>query len=70
MYSPKIQPELISPLYHAAKSRGIPMTKLVNSILYEHLISIEQVEDPEPPAEKTILMGFYSTDAPVNTEAG
>lgn len=70
MYSPKIQPELISPLYHAAKSRGIPMTKLVNSILYEHLTSLEQAADPEPQAEKTIPMGFYSTDAPVNKEAG
>ena len=69
MYSPKIQPELISPLYHAAKSRGIPMTKLVNSILYEHLTSLEQVEIGEPPAEKTIPMGFYSTDSPVNKEA-
>lgn len=37
MYSPKISEELISPLYHQAKARGIPMTRLVNEILSEHL---------------------------------
>ena len=58
MYSPKINPELISPLYHEAKKAGIPMTKLVNQIIYEHLSGIEP--DPEPE-EKPIPMGFYST---------
>ena len=37
MYSPKISEELISPLYHKAKARGIPMTRLVNEILSEYL---------------------------------
>ncbi|MFA5010536.1 MAG: hypothetical protein WC644_01160 [Ignavibacteria bacterium] len=61
MYSPKINPELISPLYHAAKSRGIPMTKLVNQIIYEHLESLP-VPEPEPQ-EKVIPMGFNPNDA-------
>lgn len=65
MYSPKIQPELISPLYHAAKERNMPMTKLVNAILKEHLEGNNQMVP-----EKLIPMGFYSTDAPVNKEAG
>jgi len=59
MYSPKIDPTLISPLYHQAKEKGIPMTKLVNSILSEHL-QPESVSDK--PSEPTIPMGFYSTD--------
>ena len=44
MYSPKISEELISPLYHQAKARGIPMTRLVNEILSEHL-SLELQHD-------------------------
>jgi hypothetical protein len=41
-YSPKISENLISPLYHLAKSKKIPMTKLVNSIIEKHL-SLELV---------------------------
>lgn len=59
MYSPKIDPSLISPLYHQAKAKGIPMTKLVNEILSEHL-QPESVSDK--PSENSIPMGFYSTD--------
>ena len=33
MYSPKIDEEFIPPLYRIAKSKGIPMTRLVNQIL-------------------------------------
>lgn len=35
MYSPKIDEELIPALYQQAKSEGVPMTKLVNKLLYK-----------------------------------
>jgi hypothetical protein len=58
MYSPKISEELISPLYHQAKARGIPMTRLVNEILSEHL-SLEI--QPDKCAENN-KMEVYSSD--------
>jgi len=57
MYSPKISEELISPLYHQAKARGIPMTRLVNEILSEHL-SLEI--QPDKCAENKLEA--YSSD--------
>jgi hypothetical protein len=33
MYSPKIAEELIPVLYHTAKQRCVPMTKLVNQLI-------------------------------------
>lgn len=33
MYSPKIDEELIPPLYRLAKEKKIPMTRLVNGII-------------------------------------
>ena len=39
MYSPKISPELVPVLYREAKSRGIPMTRLVDRLLREALTS-------------------------------
>ena len=63
MYSPKISEELISPLYHQAKSKKIPMTKLVNEILSEHL-SLEL--QPDKCAQDK--MEVYSSDE--NKEAG
>ena len=63
MYSPKISEELISPLYHQAKSKKIPMTKLVNEILPEHL-SLEL--QPDKCAQDK--MEVYSSDE--NKEAG
>ena len=63
MYSPKISEELISPLYHQAKSKKIPMTKLVNEILSEHL-SLEL--QPDKCAKDK--MEVYSSDE--NKEAG
>ena len=36
-YSPRLQHSLISPLYHAAKSKGIPMTALASSLVAEGL---------------------------------
>jgi hypothetical protein len=38
MYSPKISEDLIPVLYVTAKSKKQPMTKLVDSILRQHLI--------------------------------
>lgn len=35
MYSPKIDEELIPALYQQAKAEGVPMTKLVNKLLYK-----------------------------------
>ena len=45
MYSPKIDESLIPLLYIAAKEKGIPMTKLVSSILREAL----KKQDPFKP---------------------
>ena len=33
MYSPKIDEELIPVLYHIAKDRGVPMTRLVTMLV-------------------------------------
>ena len=41
MYQPKIRDELITRLYHLAKARKIPMTRLVNSILENGIVRIE-----------------------------
>ena len=59
MYSPKINETLISPLYHQAKSLGLPMTRLVNEIISEYL---SDVDAQAPPEDKTVPMGFYSSD--------
>ena len=37
MYSPKISEELIPVLYHTAKQKCIPMTKLVNELIRSSL---------------------------------
>lgn len=36
-YSPRLERSLISPLYHAAKAEGVPMTKLASSWVAEKL---------------------------------
>ena len=63
MYSPKISPDLIPVLYHEAKSRRIPMTRLVNRLLSDSLASqqlspdavealkaTQTLKQPTPPA--------------------
>jgi hypothetical protein len=45
-YSPRLRHELISPLYHAAKSEGIPMTALASRLVAEGLCRM--AEDGEP----------------------
>ena len=57
-YSPKIADFLISPLYHLAKSKKIPMTKLVNSII-EGYLSLEL--QPDKCAENKLEV--YSSDS-------
>jgi hypothetical protein len=36
-YSPRLDRDLISPLYHAAKSRRVPMTRLASALMREAL---------------------------------
>ena len=36
-YSPRLDEKLISPLYHAAKARRIPMTRLASLLVREGL---------------------------------
>lgn len=44
MYSPKISENLVSALYWLAKSKRIPMTKLVNQIVAEYLLNRDMIE--------------------------
>jgi hypothetical protein len=55
MYSPRIDEELIPPLYRLAKARRVPMTRLVSGILKEALGSVdgEQVQASENGAGTT-----------------
>ncbi len=54
-YSPRLRRELIPPLYHAARSRGVPMTTLASEIIAEGLQRINGEETcvvaEEPPIE-------------------
>lgn len=50
MYSPKITEELIPVLYHTAKSKGVPMTRLV-----EQLIRTALADEDLPEAARDIL---------------
>ena len=44
MYQPRINKEIIRKLYFRAKREGKRMTRLINEILHEELVS-----EPEPP---------------------
>jgi len=52
-YSPRLDRSLISPLYHAAKSQGIPMVALASRLVAEGLSRIAEEETcivaEEPP---------------------
>ena len=53
-YSPRIKRDLISPLYHAAKAQGIPMTALASLLVAEGLSRINDsgktcIVAEEPP---------------------
>ena len=41
MYSPKISPDLIPALYHLAKRKKMPMTKLVNEIIQDYFRQVK-----------------------------
>lgn len=45
-YSPAIAEHLISPLYHLARARRVPMTVLVSRIVEEYLQSQTTSEEP------------------------
>ncbi len=53
LYSPRLSRDLISPLYHAAKAQGIPMTTLASRLVAQGLSRIAEEETcivaEEPP---------------------
>ena len=57
-YSPRLERPLISALYHAAKAKRIPMTRLASSLVREGLTRLSAGGDSEscvvcedPPAD-------------------
>ena len=55
-YSPAIERFLVSVLYHEARQRNIPMTRLANEILKKELakstgwqLALESLNPPAPP---------------------
>ena len=59
-YSPRLDRDLISPLYHAAKAQGMPMTALASRLVAEGLLRMaeetcvvaeEPLESDPTPAE-------------------
>ncbi|MEI8312520.1 MAG: hypothetical protein WCH98_17350 [Verrucomicrobiota bacterium] len=50
-YSPPIRREIVRVLYHERKSRGIPMTRLVDELLTEALKGSQHWGMMEDPAE-------------------
>ena len=42
LYSPRLKRDLITPLYHAAKALGIPMTALASRLVPEGLSRIAE----------------------------
>ena len=63
-YSPRLDEKLISPLYHAAKARRIPMTRLASLLVREGLQRLgesassestfvrEEPQTPRQPVQK------------------
>lgn len=56
MYSPKIAEDLVPLLYALAKSKGIPMTKLVDDLLRESL-NIEGIRGDDCQAGRSKATG-------------
>ena len=55
MYSPKIAEDLIPVLYRQAKTRGIPMTRLVDEILRRALKdSVLRVSDEDQHPDQVL----------------
>lgn len=53
LYSPRIRADLIPVLYHTAKGRTMPMTSLVDILIYKAL-----AVEPIPPAARGHLTGI------------
>ena len=56
-YTPQLDRDLVTSLYHTAKARRVPMTKLASSLVREGLRRLEQsdqgaaaIVQEEPPA--------------------
>jgi hypothetical protein len=54
-YSPRLDRDLVSTLYHTAKVRRVPMTKLASTLVREGLARISETDETsilreEPPA--------------------
>jgi hypothetical protein len=47
-YSPALREELISPLYHLARARGVPMTVLASEIIAAYLTAHASAPTPTP----------------------
>ncbi len=45
MYSPKIDPLLVRPLYHLGRARKKPMTAIVNEMIFQALVAEELDEE-------------------------
>ena len=52
MYSPRIDPGLIPVLYRLTKARRIPMTRLVDRLLFDTLEQTELPDDAIPYFEQ------------------
>lgn len=61
VYSPQLAEQLISPLYHAAKARGIPMTKLASQLVAEGLgISLTTATPGGAVAVRTVSPALFT----------
>jgi hypothetical protein len=67
VYSPRIREELIPVLYHTAKARRMPMTSLVDLLLYRAL-AVEPVPETARNYLSRVCMG--SPDAKLSDVAG
>jgi hypothetical protein len=59
-YTPRLERELITLLYHAAKDRGIPMTRLASSLVREGLTRLGE----NCTSESCVLREEPSVDDP------
>ena len=53
-YTPRLERDLITLLYHAAKARRIPMTRLASSLVREGLARLDTSEREESPALREV----------------
>lgn len=57
-YSPRLNRALISPLYHAAKARRMPMTVLASTLIADGLSRMDELKsDPRSLAEAPTSYG-------------